>query len=293
MNLKKIFFYLYCLSVMFVACVIANNKSGGEQNIYDYEITTPKPGFIGGPHTAAARTPMMPKDQSDFCTRHIRVTKIVERELPDMRRIVFRIDEIDDKGNITIRSRTSMEGVYFIYIDISSEGTAILKKNEDDNSNGEDFGGTKFSLPFPFNCVRSPTLGFKNGEMDGYVQSAGHGIEFVRKKAKESDKSVQVEAAYFDTREAGKTRWLGNDIDRIRKSEKTRVLFREQQEWANENDLLWTRMERYDGNGNFMMRCRKITIGSIAKEDDWPINFRMTNVNDWFTSQGSTNSMMK
>ena len=166
------------------------------------------------------------------------------------------------------------------------------KRSHVNGSSRDDSGIRKYGLPFPFTCARLPGLGFKNGEMDGYVRSTGHGVEFVRKKAKESDESIQVEVAYFDTGEGGKTRWYGNDIDRIRK-EKSSVKFREKQEWENENDWLWTRMERYDASGNIMMHCRKIKIGSIDKEDDWPINLRMTNVNDWFTSQGSTNSLTK
>ncbi|MBU0769444.1 MAG: hypothetical protein KJ687_10165 [Proteobacteria bacterium] len=280
------FYFAWSFFLIYTLNTNAVNETNNESKTRDYEIVTPKRGFVGSPPSPAGEpNTWLPTKPSHFDKRYIRVTELPERVSQGMRRIVLRVDEIDEVGKILKR-------LYYVYIDISSEGAKILHRIRDDNSSIDDFGFRKYSMPFSFVCARSPALGFKDGEMDGYVRSSGHGVEFVRKKAKESDKSIQVEAAYFDTGEDGKTRWYGNEIDRIRK-EKASVKFREKQEWANENDWLWTKMERYDANGNIMMHCRKIKIGSIDKDDDWPISFRATNAPNWFTSQGSTNNLTK
>lgn len=266
MSLCRLFIGAFCLSAIFVICNSANSESAGKKVAHDYEIITPKPGYIGGPLTPAAIPNMRPPmDQRHFNKRYIRVTEIAERELSGLQRVVLRLDEIDNKGSVFNR------GLYFVYINISPEGAAIIQKNEDDNSSENDLGSIKNRIPFPFTCARSPGLGFKNGDTDGFAIYNRRGPAFVRKTAKGTKGPIQVEAVYFEKQKDANdtkpdTRWYGTNIAEVTNSGTTRTLFREKQEWANEADWLWTKMERYDANGNIMMRCKEIKIGKDGVE---------------------------
>jgi len=280
------FYFALSFSLIYTLNTNAVNETNNESKTRDYEIVAPKRGFIGSPPSPAGKPDTWPPTKpSHFDKRYIRVTELPERVSQGMRRIVLRVDEIDEVGEI-------LERLYYVYIDISSEGAKILHRIRDDNSSVDDFGFQKYSMPFPFACARSLALGFRDGEADGYVTHAGEGIEFFRKKNKIMSRAIEVDASYFNARESGKTCWYGTNIVEVAKSG-SMVLFREKQEWENENDWLWTKMERYDANGNIMMHCREIKIGSIDKDDDWPISSRATNAPIWLAFQGSTNSLTK
>jgi hypothetical protein len=224
----------------------------------EYKVVTPKKGFIGSPPSPSAAPDIRrPAQVEDFDNRFLRVTLIGTRAIEEGRRIVMRLDEIDAMGT------TKVPGLYYAYMDVQPEGTLVICRRTDDGGNSDEADVIRYGLPFPFGCARPPTLGFKNGKKDGYVDSVGRGVEFARKDGNAQSGVITVEATHFERSAdwAGKApaspAWYRGDIEDVKNDGRTKVHFREKQQWGKATGWLWDEMERVDKDGNLLMRCRK------------------------------------
>jgi len=102
-------------------------------------------------------------------------------------------------------------------------------------------------------------LGFKNGKKDGYVTSAGQGVEFAQKDGNAQSGVISVEVTHFEisVAPASDTAAYRSDVENAKNDSRTKVLFREKQKWGKKTNWLWDEMERLDKDGNLLMRCRK------------------------------------
>jgi hypothetical protein len=220
-----------------------------------YEIATPEWGFIGSPFDLSGiPRGMRPTKEEHFRKRFLRVKIAQKRQKGDDLRIVFRLDEMDNKGAVI------KEALYFAYLDVCPQGARVLCKNQDD---GRDYAylGTNYDLPFPFTCTRPPALGFLKGTQDGYLDSMGRGVVYTREAPKSSSFLLEVRATRFNKHRGAEqlVRWCGSEAAELAKEDaETRVLFHETQKWERADDWLWVEMERTDKDGNILMRCKMV-----------------------------------
>lgn len=262
------------------------------------ELITPKVGYAGAPPSTAARaSALVPATDKDFDKHIIRISVVQKRKKENGLRIILRLDEIDRMGNM------AREGGYFAYIDVYNVGARVICKYEDDNGDSEEIG-IRYGIPFPLTCTRPPALGFIKGTYDGAEGRRGRGVVYEKKEASKGSQVLNIEATYFDRGKLEETLnnssksicWHGPEKSKeIKEQSGIKKLWRETQKWGSANDWLWTRMERYDANGNIMMRCKEIKLG---KDGEYiPVDTAVTNAaktNEIMSiSHPSTNSLMK
>ncbi|MEI6647923.1 MAG: hypothetical protein WCP12_17935 [bacterium] len=257
----------FCLSMSLLTCCASeatSEKQDSQTNIvYQvnqskvYKIMVPKSGYIGNLSAAAIEVFRHPTSEAHFNTCYVNVTVIAQREHIGKQRIVLRLDEVD--GNMKLIH----QGVYYSYIDFLSEGIKIITRREDDNSSFID-SITKYEIPFPFLCARPPQLGFTKGSCEGQRDKSGLGIKYLKKEKKDDTPGVNIEVDRFENYEgleelgSRTAKWYKAEVDDVIKSKKTKMLYKENQKWASGNDWLWDEMERFDKDGNILMKCKKI-----------------------------------
>lgn len=264
MNLKHtINLVISCITTVFLAC--HESTAGQEVALFKagqtkmYKIVCPKSGFVGAPDDAVAAFVAFakPTREEDFNTRFLKVTVVGEREHEGVKREILCIDKIDENGNLLEHA------LYYVYVDVSPEGAELSLSFTDDNYGSEMNNGGKSGIPFPFTCGRPPVLGFREGKQDGHV-TRGSGVQYLKKDTQEGTNVIQVEATRFTTAALTNStslvsiHWFNSSITNIVNNAKTEVVFREQQKWGNLNNWLWEEMERFDKNGNLLMRCVKV-----------------------------------
>jgi len=255
MKAKQVFAAFCCISALILAgyqLIGQEKKLPVDGPSKTYRVMTPKPGFIGSPPSARAYPDFRkPSKAEDFDTFFIRITVVDEQEINGGIRKIMQIDQIDERGRLV------HEGLYYAHLDTLPEGTRIIPL---DSRHMTEVGPSHvaFGIPFPFICARPPALGSHKKTHDGYVNyRTGLGVKY-----KEIPSVVWIEATFFQTaREAEQERrvqWYGSDIDDVVDAAKTRAHFREKQKWLTADDWLWEEMERFDDQGNLMMRCTRI-----------------------------------
>ena len=218
------------------------------------EIFTPKYGFVGSPYTTGAPAFRRATKDEHFDKRFVRIKVFDKRKTKDHIRIVFRLDEVDERAAV-IR-----EAIYFAYLDVFAEGARMIDKAEDDNLRYA-YMGMRYMLPFPLTCTRPPALGFLKSTADGYVESTGRGVVYFKKALPTGDSLLEMEATSFQkNRGPGvPVRWYVSDASNLARDDaETTILFRETQKWKRPDDWLWFEMVRHDRDANILMRCRLI-----------------------------------
>ena len=221
-----------------------------------YKVMVPKSGYYGSPFAPAIRL-RYPTNENHFKASYVRVTIIADRKLNENKRIVLRIDEVDEKMKLI------HPGLYHAYIDFMQEGVNILCRRDDDNG---DYNETNinYGIPFPFLCARPPQLGFKYGSSEGQKDITGVGVRYLKNEKKDKSPVVSIEAERFENREgfgelATRTsKWYKSEADDVVKRKETKILYRENQKWTSESDWLWDEMERFDKDGNILLKCKMI-----------------------------------
>lgn len=227
----------------------------GKVKIVKAEI--PKSGFIGSPIPQGFPSMYRPTRPEDFYIRYVRATVLVDRSIEGGKRKVIRVDEV------TSGAKLIASGIYYIYIDLQKEGDRIVYHEKDNNSDVLDSVVT-YGIWCPFICARPPAMNAAGVKRAGYVDyRVGWGIDYKMKDTKETSGGLQVEATWFDTSgpdPIGKRtpKWYQSNIEDVYKNPKTRVMFREKQVWSRPDDWLWREMERYDENGNILIRCKEV-----------------------------------
>lgn len=224
-----------------------------------YKVMFPKRGYIGSPIPSFVPSlrQRYPTNENHFKTCYVSVTVIAKREHNGYQRIVLRLDEVDENMKLINL------GVYHSYIDFLPEGIKIITRCEDDNGNSND-SITKYEIPFPFLCARPPKLGFTKGSSEGQRDKSGLGVKYLKKEKKDDTPVVIIEAERFENYEgleelgSRTAKWYTSEVDDVVKSKETKILYRENQKWASEGDWLWDEMERFDQDGNILMKCKKI-----------------------------------
>ena len=223
-----------------------------------YKVMFPKSGYVGAPlSTAAVPFLWYPTLEEHFKTCFIRVTIIADRLHKGNQRLVLKIDEVDDKLN------NLNEGIYYSYIDIQPEGIKIIYHFKDDNGDHTETG-IGWGIPFPFDCARPPQFGFVKGHSDGYRDKSGLGVKYLKKEKKSDTPVVNIEAERFENYEglgelgSRTAKWYTSEVDDVVKSKETKILYKENQKWASDSEWLWDEMERFDKDGNILMKCKKI-----------------------------------
>lgn len=230
----------------------------------EIEVAYPRRGLVGSPTSAMMPYPEIrkPSSEADFIKRIVRITVMEKRQLETGgRRIVLRLDEIDGDG-LLIR-----EGLYFAYVDLTSEGVRLIGKDRDDNK-AKPFVTEKTGragLPFPLLCMLPPTLHFeKTGDRTSYLDSSGWGCVWA------SVDPQTVKATVFEKIYSDRQISSPHDVRHYMPEKKTLeeapspegigvvISVRETQTWKDWEDWLWERMERFDKDGNIIMRCRQI-----------------------------------
>jgi hypothetical protein len=146
---------------------------------------------------------------------------------------------------------------------ILPEGLKIITRSVDDNGNSND-DITVNEIPFPFLCARPPKLGFTKGSSEGQRDKSGLGVKYLKKGKKDDSPVVNIEAERFENYEglgelgSRTAKWYTSEVNDVVKSKETKILYRENQKWASEGDWLWDEMERFDKDGNILMKCKKI-----------------------------------
>lgn len=257
----------FCLGMTFWTCCASEvnpEKQVNQTNIVyqvnqskTYKVMVPRSGYIGNLSAAAIEVFRHPTSEEHFKTRYVSVTVIADRRHKGYQRIVLRLDEVD--GNMKLIH----QGVYHSYIDFLPEGIKIITRCEDDNGNSND-SITKYEIPFPFLCARPPQLGFTKGSSEGQRDKSGVGVRYFKKEKKDNSSFINIEAERFENYEgledlgSRTAKWYKSEVDDVVKSKKTKIVYRENQKWATENDWLWDEMERFDKDGNILLRCKKI-----------------------------------
>lgn len=271
---QKIHVFGLCLSMAVLTCpalgVSPESQEPQQEAVYKvnqtrtYKVMFPKSGYIGTPASAAAIEEFRhPTREEHFKTCYIRVTVVADRKHKGNRRIVLRMDEIDENLKL-IR-----EALYHAYIDILPEGVKIICRRDDDNGDSTETN-IRYGIPFPFECARPPQLGFKETNSDGHRDEMGYCVKYFKKEKKDDSPVVSIEAERFENLEgledseglksvaARPAKWYKAEVDDVVKSKKTKILYRENQKWVRGNDWLWDEMERFDKDGNILMKCKKI-----------------------------------
>lgn len=243
--------------------VVAEDKNNiiktGKMNIY--KTMTPKSDFVGFPYSFINGRPLVrkPVREDDFDIIYIRIIFVADREQKRGKRKVLRIDKVDEEGGMLI------EGLYFAYVDVTQEGIRVICRYKDDHVGVEELGIRK-GIPFPLTCTKSPGSGFKNGNSEGYMNIVGHGVHYIKKDICQTNGLVEIEAVRFKNSEGLKEKkvqtaqWYKSDIEDVMNNSKTHVLFREQQRWSSVDAGLWDEMERFDKDGNILMRCKRVKL---------------------------------
>lgn len=258
-----------CLCTVFCACFASElklEKQGNHTNaVYQvneskiFKVMVPKSGYLGSPLSPFA--PIIkyrqPTNEAHFKPFYVRVTIVADRKNKEYRRIVLRLDEADE--NVKIINH----GLYYSYVDFLPEGLKIITRCMDDNGNSND-DITVNEIPFPFICARPPKLGFTKGNSEGQRDKSGVGVRYLKKEKKDDTSVVNIEAERFENYEglgelgSRTAKWYTSEVDDVVKSKKTKIIYRENQKWASEGDWLWDEMERFDKDGNILMKCKKV-----------------------------------
>jgi hypothetical protein len=167
------------------------------------------------------------------------------------------MDEVDENMNLI------HQGLYHAYIDFMKEGVNILCRSDDDNGDSTETN-INYGIPFPFECARPPKLGFVKGNREGHRDESGYCVKYFKREKKDEFPVVNIEATRFENYEGHgelgdrPAKWYTSEVDDVVKSTKTKIIYRENQKWANEGDWMWDEMERFDKDGNILMKCKKI-----------------------------------
>ena len=274
-NQQRIRLIWTCMGLALLTCCVsaANPEKHDSQTntVYQlnqskiYKIMVPKGGYLGSP--LSPFTPRIkyrqPTSEAHFKPFYVRVTIVADRKHKGHQRIVLRLDEADENMKIL------NQGLYYSYVDFLPEGLKILTRCVDDNGNSND-DITVNEIPFPFDCARPLQLGFKSGSCDGHRDEIGYGVKYLKKERKDDSPVVNIEAVRFRNLEGiadtngiksvadRPAKWYTAEVDDVLKSKETTILYRENQKWASESDWLWDEMERFDKDGNILMKCKKI-----------------------------------
>jgi hypothetical protein len=268
-NQKRIRLNWMCMGLVFLTyCVSAATpeKLGSQTNtVYQinkskvYKIMVPKSGYFGSPWSPFAPSIIhrYPTNENHFKASYVRITVIADRKDKQKQRIVLRMDEVDAKMKLI------HTGLYHAYIDFMQEGVKILCRSDDDNGDSTETN-INYNIPFPFECARPPKFGFKKGNNDGHRDELGYCVKYSKSEKIDASPVVIIEATRCENFEGHgelgqrPPKWYASDIDDVVKSKETKILYRENQKWASESDWLWDEMERFDKDGNILMKCKKI-----------------------------------
>ena len=257
-----------CLAMALLTCsaseATAEKQESPKETVYKvnqtrtYKVMFPKTGYIGNPASASSiKEFMQPTSEEHFKACYVRVTIVADRIRKGNKRIVLRMDEVDEKLNML------REGLYYSYVDFLPEGIKSIYRCADDDSDYTETG-IRFGIPFPFSCTRPPLLVFLKGYSEGYRDKSGLGVRYLKKENKDNSSVVNIDAERFENVEnlgelgSRTAKWYKSEVDDVVKSKKTTVVYREKQKWASEGDWLWDEMERFDKDGNILMKCKKI-----------------------------------
>jgi hypothetical protein len=241
--------------------------------IREVRIDFPQRGFIGDPLDALSGIPTTrrPTKPEDFVTRFARVTVVATLQRGKGKRAVLRLDEIDKKGAVLVKE------LYYVYVDMMPEGTQVLQRLDimskvtqafqGYDSDDYDHDGVLKSVPYPLACTTPVALLLKRGKRGGYLNHTGLGVEYSwGHPDHERPAMIRVEAARLKNPRKSADDiphpiyWHGAKIPDVGNGRKTERIFRETQEWKNADDWLWTKMERFDMEGNVLLRCEAMKV---------------------------------
>ena len=242
------------------------------------EIVLPRSGFVGSPERAsgAPKRPKKPTKDEDFYRRYFRLTTIKQYPIQSDVRVVLQLDEIAPHPEY------GTEPVYYAVIEISEETTRIIGIDPDEGLIGPHVvalgtgivRGARHGLPFPLvmTCPLALTED-KSMKHNGAMMPGDYGVVY-------SESTITTERPFerrigaelfqrWDPRMPGKSRHMRyyDEEDKMISEAvgegrvKVRILARETQLWSSDDDWLWETMERYDADGNIMMRCRRMKAG--------------------------------
>lgn len=253
----------FLLILMVAGMLISPESMAGSEKIYTagavkiFKTEIPKDRLVGSPRIEAFPKTRKPIAPEDFDIRYVRATMLAERSIESGNRKVLRVDEVTSVAQL-IR-----HGIYYVYVDMLKDGARVVYHEKDNNSDVLDSVVT-YGIWCPFTCARPPAMNAAGVKRAGYVDyRVGWGIDYKMKDTKETSGGLQVEATWFDTSgpdPIGKRtpKWYQSNIEDVYKNPKTRVMFREKQVWSRPDDWLWREMERYDENGNILIRCKEV-----------------------------------
>jgi hypothetical protein len=256
-----------------------------------YKIAVPRRGFVGAPNNDAVdllviRTAIAgdrkPTQPEGFRTYFFRVTVIDIRKIKGGVRNVLRIDGVDKNGkvlpdmshdndnddedpdgaDIAVDIDPNAEdgkGLYYACVDVLPSGTRLFwGESDDDESASASDGFVRHEMPFAFILAVPPALGPNARVSHGYMyHRRGAGVAY-----RDVSSVVEIEAVRLGKVRSPKgltdTTWHKEDIEDILKDKKTEIRYREKQKWKGHDAWLWDEMERFDAEGNILMRCSKV-----------------------------------
>ncbi len=256
MAFKRIlFFSISCLLV--AECMSGDIAASTQTNLTAfYKVVVPKSGFIGAPASAAAWEPVhKPEKSEDFDEYLLKVIVIDDRICSETKRKVIRVDQVSTDYEML------REGLYYAYVDKNSSGSRIVCRYRDDNKNVMETG-VAYGIPFPFTCATPLISGNHHGPR-GYLDNRiGFGVKFESGNSSSND-YLNVNVTCFKSTSQvkhadRKMKWYQSEIDTVLKSQQTKIRFTEKQKWAKSEDILWDEMERFDKDGNILIRCKQV-----------------------------------
>lgn len=234
-----------------------------------YAVHVPRHGFIGAPWPDEFRNTRRANAAEDFRISYLLMSIVDHRKIENGQRIVIRIDEIKRNGDPVF------EGLYYAYVDILPTYASIFYRYDDEGDWPE--SGIRNMIPFPCLCARPPVLCSKSAIIMGHVSNDATGVVY-EKSESTGDNGVSIEVVKFQHAPVEMTRGYSiKQIDAtvahiLLDAEQTEIVYREVQKWEKPDDWLWVEMERFDEEGNVLMRCKEVQLAEEKTADSQPAN---------------------
>lgn len=239
-----------------------------KREIYEFQLFTPKRGFIGyqpestGVYSMGFRK--IPTKDSDFDMHHIRIIEIKRKTLNERCHTYYRVD-LFNKGGISEEDRNDMDCLYNTTLVVFKDGAFMVTRDKPFSDEIFHEGMENLGIPFPFRSTRPPYLAFKKGNIEGVIDCCGSGVRYELKSDAQMNEPVKVETIEFTKINVGLLhippfgiKYYGKEIDDIVKEDNIYFHCRQVQYWSKVTDAFWDKMERFNKNGNILMKCIRI-----------------------------------
>jgi hypothetical protein len=263
---------MYCIFLLFITSARCGEKPAEENNnsntdLYYVQIVFPREDFIGGLPTPSAFPSVIPSRQEHFIVELMKLKKLEVGKPKDCYTILAEL--IDFNGNPQKRQlRTfSTEFDYKFQIMIVNSNGHYFPSCEviypDDFEGGRGIGssmnGLEPSHVTPLFNVRPPKYGFQKRNSENYLYGKTR-VTIYNKEIKDGIICIDIKKYHLEKPFSQNTKnyeFLDNVMTVI-KEHNARLLYYEKQEWSKPDDWIWSKMKRYDYEGNLMYHCDRM-----------------------------------